>query len=494
MKNFLKTLRDRRRTETGATMVIVAIAMSVLIPSAGAMSVDLGIIAATNRSLQGVADAAAMSGAQNLSTATTAAQNAATDNGVGGAVASSDVVEGDTYSGSSVSGTCTTSSLSCYVQVTARKTMHDLFVFGTNSLSRTAVAQVTPSNADFAIGTYLANFDSTQSAALNSLLSVLGTSVNLTAVGYDGLATSNVTVQQLLTASNTVLSPSNTLNASDVLSTRVTDAQWVAIINKAYTGLSGLPPACPGTDPCTPSLLSWVTGLAPTSSLPVQGACTSITNPCLSQLLSINGSTSTSGTLTVGELQASANVLQMLTMVAQTANGSNGINISSELNLGLLGVATLSVKVIQPPQSAAGGVGTSATTSQVQIALTILGVPITISAVQGTATFSSLSCSGYPTPTPSSASFNITDTIAGAVGITVTGNPNNSPLAINAPYPNSGTTAAGSISLLGLSVLGALLTPVTQAVLEILEAFGVSIAGNKVWVFNAQCGYVSLVK
>jgi uncharacterized membrane protein len=493
MKNYLKTINNRRRSETGATMMIVAIAMSVLIPSAGALSVDLGIIAATNRSLQGVADAAAMSAAQNLSTATTAAQNAATDNGQSGAVASSDVVEGNAYSGNAVSGTCSAGS-SCYVQVTARKTMHDLFVYGTNNLSRTAVAQVTPSNADFAIGTYLANFDSTQSAALNSLLSVLGTSVNLTAVGYDGLATSNVTVQQLLTASNTVLSPSNTLNASDVLSTRVTDAQWVAIINKAYTGLSGLPPACPGTDPCTPSLLSWVTGLAPSSSLPVQGACTSLVNPCLSQLLSIDGTTSSSGTLTVGELQASANVLQMLTMVAQTANGSNGLNISSELNLGLLGVASLSVKVIQPPQSAAGGVGTSATTSQVQIALTILGVPLTISAVQGTATFSSLSCSGYPTPTASSASFNITDTVVGAVGIGITGNPNNSPLTINAPFPNSATTAAGSLSLLGLSVLGALLTPVTHAVLEILQAFGVSIAGNKVWVTNAQCGYVALVK
>jgi tight adherence protein G len=509
MKNYFHLLKNRRRSEKGATMILVAIAMSILIPSAGAMSIDLGIIATTNRSLQSIADGGALNAANyltvNPSYVTTAAENSAADNGWSSAVTGSNVIQGNSLSGGNVTaGTCPCT----YVQVTAASTMHDLFLYGSQSLSRTAIAQVTPSNANFSIGTYLANFNSGQSSALNSLFTQLGTTVNITAAGYDGLADSNITIQQLLTASNSVLSPTNTLNASDVLSTRVTDAQWVSIINKALTTASGsLPPSCTGSnDPCLPfsNLTSWVSGLSPTSTLPTAGSCTSITNPCLSQLLSVDGTTSSSGTLTVGELAASVNMLQMLTTEAETADGQNGISISSALGLStllgpllsaLLGnVATLSVKVIQPPQVASGGVGTSASTSQTQIALDLLGVNITATAVQGTATFTSMSCTNFA---PNSATFNITDTLVGAANLAVTGAPNGASLTVNSPFPNSGTTSVGSLSL-SLGALSGLtsgiISSLTSGVLNIFQALGISIAGNNVTVASATCGSVSLVR
>jgi uncharacterized membrane protein len=513
MKKFLRLLKIRRQSERGATLIIVAIGMSVLIPSAGAMSVDLGIIATTNRALQSIADAGALNAANyldnNSSYVDTAAYNAAIDNGWSNAVSASNsnssVVQGSSITGGNVTGTC---SPCPYVQVTAASSRNDLFVLGSNVMKRSAIAEVTPSNANFSIGTYLAAFNSNQSSALNSLFTKLGTTVNISAAGYDGLADSNVTIQQLLTASNSVLSPTNTLNASDVLSTRVTDAQWVSIVNKALTAASGsLPPSCTGSnDPCTPfsNLTSWVSGLSPTSTLPTSGSCTSLINPCLSQLLSVDGSTSTSGTLTVGELAASVNMLQMLTTEAETADGQNGISISSALGLStilgpllsaLLGnVATLSVKVIQPPQVATGGVGTSATTSQVQIDLDLLGINITATAVEGTATFTSISCTNF---VPNSATFNITDTLVGAANLAVTGAPNGTSLTVNSPFPNSGTTSVGSLSLsLGAlsGLTSSIISSLTSGVLNIFQALGISIAGNNVTVASATCGSVSLVK
>ena len=62
-----------------------------------------------------------------------------------------------------------------------------------------------------------------QSAVLNALLSPLGTSASLTAVGYQGLATADVTLAQLITASGGLLS------ATNVMTAQLTAAQWLSI-------------------------------------------------------------------------------------------------------------------------------------------------------------------------------------------------------------------------------------------------------------------------
>ncbi len=78
--------------------------------------------------------------------------------------------------------------------------MPQIFFGGSNAVSRSAIAAVTPEDG-FSIGTYLASFDTQQTGVLNAILSTLGTSANVTAAGYQGLANTYVTINQLITAS-----------------------------------------------------------------------------------------------------------------------------------------------------------------------------------------------------------------------------------------------------------------------------------------------------
>jgi uncharacterized membrane protein len=511
MKMFLRQLKLRRRSERGAAMIVVAIAMSVVIPTAGAMTVDLGIITSTNRSLQSIADAGALNAASYLnedpSYVTTAAENAATDNGWASAVTGSNVVEGNSMSGGNVtSGTCPCS----YVQVTAASTMNDLFVYGQQSLSRTAIAQVTPSEDGFSVGSYLADFNSSQASALNSLFSSTGTSFNIQAAGYDGLASANLTIQSLLTAADTVISPSTTLTTSNFLTTRLTDAQWSDIISKALAATSGLPVSCSGSftpDPCIPtsSLSAWITGV--TSSLPAQGACTSITNPCLGQLVSVNGSTS--GTLSVSQLDASVSALQIFSTELETANGSSGISLASALGLGG-NVAKLTFTAIQPAQVAYGPVGAVAKTSQISFGLNLAGL-VTISAtgVDGQATFDSMTCSNSNSSNldeMTSTVFDATTTVGTLSNIAITG-ANDPTLTFTQSYPTPpllpqtkyistsglGVSGLGPLSTI-LSLLGLSTSTLTSSIFSDLQALGITVNGAAINDLTAVCGSVSLVR
>src|SRR6185312_16208354 len=94
------------------------------------------------------------------------------------------------------------------------------------SVSGSSIATQSPV-AGFSIGTYLVNMTNTQSAVLNALLSVLGSSVNLTASGYEGFVTGNVTLAQLITASGGLLSSAN------IMTTQLTAGQWLSIYENA---------------------------------------------------------------------------------------------------------------------------------------------------------------------------------------------------------------------------------------------------------------------
>ena len=95
----------------------------------------------------------------------------------------------------------------------------------TLSAPRSAIAANTP-EAGFSIGTFLANVDTQQSATLNAILGSVG-SANLTLVGYQGVATSYVTLNQLISADSTVLSPTN------ILSYSMTPQGWSSVLETA---------------------------------------------------------------------------------------------------------------------------------------------------------------------------------------------------------------------------------------------------------------------
>jgi uncharacterized membrane protein len=261
----------------------------------------------------------------------------------------------------------------------------------------------------FSIGTYLASFDSQQVALLNDIFgNSLGT-VDVTAVGYEGLANTSVTLNQLITASGGLLTPDNVMTAS------YSAAQWQSIWLDAVENQEA-DVNCSATP--TPLQCNAAAALGPGE---MTLTSSSTTNVALCDLVWINGSTcaienadqlASEPEITYSGLDASLNVLQMLTTEAEVANGTNAVNVTSGLQMsGITG--TLTTEVVQPAQVATGPVGsvtspatgcppssgtaTCAETAQVyaDLSLSIGGigtVNIPLSAADGTATLTTMTC------------------------------------------------------------------------------------------------------
>jgi uncharacterized membrane protein len=213
-------------------------------------------------------------------------------------------------------------------------------------------------------------------------------------------------------------------------------------------------------------------------------------------MVSINGSTC-STTLAPSALSASLNVLQTLTTEAELANGHSSLTLS----LGLGALTTLSITLGQIPQVAYGPVGTTATTGQVDITLTVLGlINVTITGATGTATLTSVTCSNNSmtqtkitaNTTTAQTSVNILGLLGGLTSATVTGQPN-TVLTFVPPLPATTTVGTTAPTIAGLaSVLN--LSGLTSAILNpVLQSLGVSVANADVTDLSASCSPVELV-
>jgi uncharacterized membrane protein len=527
MNRLSKLFRPPHRDERGATLILVAAAMAVLLPVGLAFTVEIGEDTVVNRSLQTAADAGAVDGARYLGLSPdisqTIAGQAVLRNYPGVAYTTA---EGSWTSGGGFvsSATCEASSTCTAIQVITSGSVKHLFESGSSSLSKSSVATryggsysgcVAPCNplttyygeSGFSIGTYLASFSTAQSQVLNSLLGNLGTSVTLTAVGYSGLANTWVSVQNLIDASGGVLTPSNVLTMS------LTGAQWNSFLTSAVT-TQVAPPVCSGSPvpyPCT----------AKTSLTTLGGSVNGSTSASLCQMVSINGSSCSSGNLQASALSASVNVLQLLTTEGELANGSTGLDVKSALNLGVA-AAKLVTSLIQVPQVAYGPVGTSASTSQINVdlQLTLLGslnlLDIPISGADGTATLAAINCTNNVI---SATNGNIIDanttvvsnsiTLLGAniASIAVNGAPNQ-PLKYtvvppttmsenNSTNPQTIVAMPATFTVSGLSfvnqlLVGGILNGLTSSLGPVLQALGVNVAGAQVADLSTDCAAASV--
>jgi len=534
---FTRLSRHRDNHERGATLILVAISMTALIAASG-MAVDLGRTFVTNRSLQLVADAAALDSARYIAAQETLtlpspssnlvveANHAVTNNGSGANIS---VTEGlwtsPTFtpeSGIHCRGTLPpTGNLPCNaVKVTATSNLARLFSHGTSILSRTAVAVDAP-EAAFSIGSYLASVasPSPQTSVLGVLLGKLGASANLTAVGYSGLANTFVSVQQLINASGGILTPTNVMSAT------LSAAQWDSFLNGAVSSQAALltcgntptPYPCAATSVLRPFVLS----PGPLSSTSFQ----------LCQIVSIDGS-SCGSQLSQVALSTNLNVLQTLTTEAELANGATGLDVTAALGLTdplsgnpIPAVLYLSASAIHPPVVAYGPVGTKASTGQVgaTLALTVpvplvgnqvLNIPI--AAATGTATLSTVTCLSNALY---NANISAGTTASGPNSVTL----NNSPIATltlkgvsppnllqfgplvvppsptTAPFnPVNVATSTPTISFgspTGPAPVNTLLTAQLQPILgPVLQALGVEVAGAKVADLSTNCDAVALVQ
>jgi len=418
--------RSHRRDEGGSALPLVALIMVTLM-ICSALTVDLGMLAATNRKLQGVADLAAIAASGPLTgdacnrqrTATkpktlieevkAAAEMNAAKNGFPGVAPKTLVVEVGVLhyesngaprfqvTHSSITGPdCMVSSVPAAVRVTVGD--YTKYAFGPligmegKYTERSAVAgrnkatvdvanpTLTRATGAFMIGSSVATLDSTNSAILTSVLNgmvcrgVGGCSFSTNLVGYQGLASANVTLGQL------AQTRSGLVSVRELLDTDLT-------IGELYVA-SATALGCTSTVGCSNTAAVTLLGLA--------ASVTSTATFRLSSLITV-------ATGSEGAAAASSfNVFGLVQGSAQAINGTNAVTIpatSFSLPAGL-GTTTVSIKVIEGPKAYIGPAGVPCTvvppatgstapptvsgscalTSQVEVAvnqdLNLLGIPI----------------------------------------------------------------------------------------------------------------------
>ena len=407
-------------------------------------------------------------------------------------------------------GSCTA------VKVTATQSVPQLFFGKSGSVTRTAVAALTPEDG-FNVGSYPSSLpaDSQQTGVLNDILSGLGTTANLSGSSVVGLDNSYVSIQQLITASGGLLTKSN------VLTTQLTSAQWLTLLSTAlYTQQSAI--GC-GASP-TPSVCIAYAAL---------GTLTfgSSASAQLCQIVTVGSFGCGPENLSQAGLLANLNVLQTLTTLAEVSNGSTPIDIQNTLGVTGVSDSTLTLVVVQPPQIAYGAAGstTSATSALISadLKLTVPGagiVDVPVSQIQATGTLTApsplapVSCSQSneslttATVTASSTSSTTNVTLSGnpspIATLTVSGVSSQNNVFTAAQIPPTASTQTSSAnpnpildsattSLSGYdssSPVYSELTHLGPAIGPVLQAAGMPVGGFNVADLDYNCGAVSIVQ
>jgi uncharacterized membrane protein len=347
----------RKRDERGAVAIVVGAASLVLVLIA-AFAVDLGMQRVARRDMQSLSDIVALDLVRELdgrpvSTLKPLMPGLATasrlrNKGTLGDTPSLDVDLGEMNDNSEFVELTAPAAVPTAVRVTAETSVGFAFVPGEGGAVRSAVGSAS-SSACFRIGSFALGLDSSNSALLNSLI---GDALNLGVLGYDGLATADISLLGLAaelgagTTDELMALPNLSLNdlylaAATVLQNEGGDTADIDLLNNlAHANLGALPHIS----------LADLIALAPGDD---------------------------------SALGASVNVLDLVAGAAFIANGENFLAIPN-LTIGIPGIATVtaSLKVIQAPQLACGPIEEAhARTSQIQLDLDVklldtnLGVP-----------------------------------------------------------------------------------------------------------------------
>ncbi|SCU74136.1 conserved exported hypothetical protein [Cupriavidus necator] len=410
-------LRRAPRSARGAISVMAALLIAT-VAIAALVSIDVGHVFMRQRQLQNMADLAAMSAAQQLKRADSAAnlnaavlgtvRNIGAKNGYpsgiamgcgdatgGGADAMTaclgvwDPARGDpkhfsaTYEATKVSPNA--------VRVQATQTVPILFVIdggGGRQLFAEAIASGSPPVAAFSLGTGLLDV-----STANSMLSVLlGNTVSLSLVDWQGLVNTTVTLDQLRLKAGVG-------TVDQLLNTSLNLRDFYALVLGAA-----------GRD----ALLTTMLGSPPTA-LGASGAAATVS---LARLLDLGVmAPAASSAVEVG-----LNVAQLLLASAQVARGDTAVALPLNIPnfpLGLGGISA-NLRVIEPPVTAAGPARqlssnpdtwqTTASSSQVKLTLMLqitanilkpvldanLNVPLYLDVANATADLTKLQCAANP--------------------------------------------------------------------------------------------------
>lgn len=406
-----RSLRDRWqafRTDERASLALISSTLLPLVIGCAALAIDLGTIFADRRRTQSAADIAAIVATANIAVAANAAAAAAVQNKYPASAVSA--VELGVYTANAAlspqsrfvaSGSAGANAVRVTMQTTTPLTFARFFT-GTDHMDIRATATATRSAvASFTIGSRTLAINN---GVLNALLGkMLGANLSLSLSDYNALLNTKVDVFNFWSELATRVNLTG-VTYDSLLSGSAKAGDLVIALQKANSS-------------------SNITGV-------MNGLVTTLGNVTASTPLSSIAGVGPYSTMKVGQqpqTSVSVSALDMLSAIAQAANGTNQIPVS--LALGLPGIisASVNVEIGEQPQGvgtmAVGLPGVSAKTAQtrIRVALQLLGtpgvpiinLPIYIEVARGTATLNGVSC-GYPSNTSSTVAMAVTPGIVDA--------------------------------------------------------------------------------
>lgn len=353
-----------RQRQCGAIglLGVVTLLLAVLFT---ALVVDSGRLWMQKRHLQSVADIASIQAARQfgcgvaLSDVVAAAQQAAAANGYTGQLADSpnivDLVDVTTVGGIRQFATGGSEAVRVYAtrDVPASLVAGGLFG-GMVTLHAQAVSSADPALAAFSAGSFAASLDTEDSVLLNAILGdLLGGSLSLDAVSYQGIANTNVALGDLLAASGQVGGLESLLN------TQMSLGEFAGLVATAMTHS--------GTASAEANAAMQQIASAAVSSASVR----------LADVLSI----ATPDEEAAGKV--GLNVLSLITTGAMVANGEHAVTVPLAVSVPSITSITGLVTIVEPPKMAIGPAGangalcTSLQTAQVRAEVdVVVSIPL----------------------------------------------------------------------------------------------------------------------
>jgi uncharacterized membrane protein len=425
--HFRRFCNDER-----GNFAIMAAGLMTLVIGCAALGVDLGSIFTDRRRTQSTTDLAAIVAASNLSNATNAATATVTKNNY----PASDLVSvqlGTYTANSAISPQTRFVTPAVGTPNAARVTMTSQtplyfahYLTGTNQYNITTTATAaTTQTAAFAIGSRLL---SVNGGVLNAILgSMLGTTLSLSVMDYNSLASANIDAFSFLSA---VATRVNLTAASydQILSANLKVSDIIAAMLSAQQVANGASSA--------------TTALSTIS----QAVNTVTTQMQLGSLIDVGPY----GGLTAGtqpQMGVAVSLLQLLNATAQIANGTH--QIATGLAISLPGIASVSLVVTIGERAqgsswlAVGSQGASVHTAQTRVLLSIqllgtgpvsvVNLPVYVEVASGTATLNAINC-GFPNVSTSTVTLGVTPGIVNAwIGNVTMADMNNFTTAPNPP-------------------------------------------------------------
>jgi uncharacterized membrane protein len=391
---------------------IMAAGLMTLVIGCAALGVDLGSVFTDRRKTQSTTDLAAIVAASNLSNATNAATATLTKNNYPASDLVS-VVLGTYTANSAISPQARFVTPAVGTPNAARVTMTSQtplyfahYLTGANQYNITTTATAaTTQMAAFAIGSRLL---SVNGGVLNAILgSMLGTTLSLSVMDYNSLASANIDAFSFLSAVATRVNLtagtydqilSANLKVSDIIAAMLSAQQVANGASSATTALSTIS----------------------------QAVNTVTTQMQLGSLIDVGPY----GGLTAGtqpQMGVAVSLLQLLNATAQVANGTH--QIATGLAVSLPGIASVSLVVTIGERAqgsswlAVGSQGASVHTAQTRVLLSIqllgtgpvsvVNLPVYVEVASGTATLNAINC-GFPDVSTSTVTLGVTPGILNA--------------------------------------------------------------------------------